>query len=128
MKPIDQMTLPECIESLQSLEEFTLLKDIDTRNFEPTYDSMKQNAVELADRIADLTRWIPVSERMPTAEDLNELGFVAIYDGGFIDRAIIKKGVVKVWDYEDKSWADFDASNWELSFTHWKRITPPEGA
>jgi hypothetical protein len=74
----------------------------------------------------DLARWIPVSERMPTEEDLNELGFVAIYDGGFIDRAIIKKGVVKVWDYEDKSWADFDASNWELSFTHWKRITPPE--
>jgi hypothetical protein len=109
MKPIDQMTLAECIEALQSLEEFTLLKDIDTGNFEPTYDSMKKNAVELADRIADLSRWIPVSERMPTIDDTYRMSVLWIDDHGFIIKA----------RYEQKH----DMHKWVA----WKRITPPEG-
>jgi hypothetical protein len=110
MKEIKDMNLAELANALQRYE----------------FDMLNDQVASRLRELHDLTRWIPVSERMPSEEDLNELGFVAIYDGGFIDRAIIKKGVVKVWDYEEKSWADFDASNWELSFTHWQRITPPE--
>jgi hypothetical protein len=75
----------------------------------------------------DLTRWIPVSERMPTEADLNEFGLVATYDKGYIDKATVRKGAVKVWDDDDESWTDFDATNRAFSFTHWQRITPPEG-
>jgi hypothetical protein len=73
MKPIDQMTLAECLNELRA---------------RPRYNRL------LADRIHDLTRWIPVSERMPTGAD----------------------GLVRCW-YKENSW----------EFTHWQRITPPEG-
>ena len=118
MKDIRHMNLAEYIEALQSLEEFTLLKDIDTGNFEPTYDSMKKNAVELADRIRDLTRWIPVSERMPTEEDANEDGCVLV---SATERSKLHR-VVEIWSYEYVSRNGLGG----YKPTHWKRITQPE--
>jgi hypothetical protein len=110
------MNLAECIEALQSLEEFTLLKDIDTGNFEPTYDSMKKNAVELADRIHDLTRWIPVSERMPTEGErvlmMMQTGLFAV-------------GYVLNGEWTIDVGTRFPAY-YGYTVTHWQRITPAE--
>jgi hypothetical protein len=114
MKEIDQMTLPECIEALQSLEEFTLLKDIDTGNFEPTYDSMKQNAVELADRIHDLTRWVPVSERMPTGADCTKIKYAQHLN------------VLAMDVFGDVRVTNYSLVTESHGYKAWQRITPPE--
>jgi hypothetical protein len=89
MKPIDQMTLPE---ALAQMRNTVLLK----------------SEMELCDRIHELTRWIPVSERMPTEKDADTRGKVMWYFWGE--------------HYESRYWnlhSDYGA-------THWKRITPPE--
>jgi hypothetical protein len=93
MKPIDQMTLAECLDALREMNHI---------QFDIGYD------VDIADRIHDLTRWIPVSERMPTEEDADWNGEVIAYSP---DPAIT-----------------VSASSVPMShhFTHWKRLTPPE--
>jgi hypothetical protein len=98
MKPIDQMTLPECLEVLQSAEG-------------DAFVGMRLNISALADRIHELTRWIPVSERMPTEEDGDRYGLVLKWDS--------ITGSVQV-----DSWNHFGTHN--VCFTHWQRITPPE--
>ena len=55
MKPISEMNLAECLEALH----------LYALNAETPYTEMHQ----LADRIHDLTRWIPVSERFPYEAD-----------------------------------------------------------
>jgi len=100
-------------------------------------DIKDMNLAELADRVEsdediyhdeyvfvdrlrelhELTRWVSVSERMPTREDADEDGFVLI-------RGATKDGLVQhdldLWHYVK----DWDSTHWVL--THWKKITPPE--
>jgi hypothetical protein len=61
------------------------------------------------DKIHDLTRWIPVEERMPTQEDKDVLAWYATE----YPFAVLV------------NWYEFPMNN--RSVTHWKRITPPEG-
>jgi hypothetical protein len=57
----------------------------------------------------DLTRWIPVSERLPTQEDGDVLAW---YATKYPFATLV-------------NWYEFPLNN--NSVTHWKRITPPEG-
>jgi hypothetical protein len=89
MKPINEMSLAEC------------LADIRKGNYLGRY--------ELADRIHDLTRWIPVSERLPDMEDgeiftgkvmwTNKYGYVGQKTGNKLVELV----------------------------THWRHIDKPEG-
>ena len=105
VKPISGMTLPE---ALTQMRNTVLLR----------------SEMELCDRIHELTRWIPVSERMPTQED----GLIRCIDGEYAESeftAKFEKGVLKRWTI-----GDFDNMGWykveSYDFTHWQRITPPE--
>ena len=101
MKPISEMTLAECLEAI--------------RRFNPFSDKIDHDLLLLADRIHELTRWIPVSERMPTEGD-----------GYFI----------QWWIDDDREIGDELAyfPHPEVGYyhpmpkgaTHWQRITPPE--
>jgi hypothetical protein len=69
---------------------------------------------EISDRLCelhDLTRWIPVSERMPTEED------------GYKSKYVTQRTVLVM-----EKWGDISVVTIGLAkhFTHWKRITPPE--
>jgi hypothetical protein len=73
---------------------------------------------EISDRlraIHDLTRWIPVEERMPTEEDGDS------------------RGLVSVWHDTGTYQGHGDVAHWnwipvnDEGVTHWQRITPPEG-
>jgi hypothetical protein len=97
MKDIKDMNLAEAIKALRDV-------DVITRGYQCNYDAI----VELADRIHDLTRWIPVSERMPTEEDRDVLAW---YATKYPFATLV-------------NWYEFPLNN--NSVTHWKRITPPE--
>jgi len=87
MKPIDQMNLAECLNELHVISRYNR---------------------PIIDRIHDLTRWIPVSERMPTHNDADIRGKVMWYFWG-------EHYESRFWSFRDKG------------ATHWQRITPPEG-
>ena len=74
------------------------------------------------DKIHDLTRWIPVSERMPT-----DNGYYRIWDISEA-QALFKDGE---WIGERciPSDSPYLKSKFreKLTPTHWQRITPPEG-
>jgi hypothetical protein len=91
MKEISEYTLKECLEEVEMLHGGYGFRDPE----------------KLADRIHELTRWIPVSERMPTEEDSLCLWVDIEYFIYYI------------------SWARDGKPNPKC--THWKRITPPEG-
>ena len=117
-----------------NINEMTLQQCIDAVRIAHQLDSLLKKPIELGDilrqlseRIDDLTRWIPVEEQMPTEADLNDKGYVSTYDAGYVDRATVRNGAVKVWDDGDQSWDDFDSTNREMSFTHWRRIDKPDG-
>jgi hypothetical protein len=99
--PISEWTLKECINAL---------KRMDADLLEYGY------AIYIADRIHDLTRWIPVSERMPTEADYSEAGQIHLWDAEF--------GICRVYH---KDIAHDFLKRIPLEFTHWKRITLPEG-
>jgi hypothetical protein len=86
--PISECTLKECINAL---------KRMDADLLEYGY------AIYIADRIHDLTRWIPVSERMPSEEEW-----------------------VLVWLSNGHSFVMNGAYVNDPLVTHWRRITPPE--
>jgi hypothetical protein len=118
MKPIKDMNLAECIDALRDSSEFYT---------NPNY-AYPSYVKTLADRIHDLTRWIPVSERMPTKEDFgNE--FFRVWVNGTDEKACFDRGKLLVWHVEayDAGWCEYDKQDWKTSFTHWQRITPPEG-
>jgi hypothetical protein len=100
MKDIKDMNLAEAIEALRDV-------DVITRAYQCNYDAIE----ELADRIHELTRWIPVSERMPTEED------------GYKGKYVTQRTVLVM-----EKWGDISVVTIGLAkhFTHWKRITPPE--
>jgi hypothetical protein len=102
MKDISEYTLRECLEEVEMLDSI----------YEQT------RPVKLADRIHDLTRWIPVSERMPTKEDGDENGqvFVSETENESPHR---KYSHVKTWNR-------LNDPDYFYTITHWKRITPPE--
>ena len=103
MKDINQMNLAGCLDALRA---FGHSEEIDT-------------PLDLADRIHDLTRWIPVSERMPTKEDADEQGYVL---------AIERENESPYKKYPKcRQWDRFDDKDYFYTITHWKRITPPEG-
>jgi hypothetical protein len=73
------------------------------------YSDLKERIINRLRVIHEETRWISVSERMPTEEDADIRGKVMWYFWGE--------------HYESRFWnlrSDYGA-------THWKRITPPEG-
>jgi len=73
MKPINEMTLTECL---------ALLK----RNFRnPNFHN--DTIVKIADHIEQLNRWIPVSERMPNIDDTYHMKVLWMDEEGFIIQA-----------------------------------------
>jgi hypothetical protein len=124
MKEVKDMNLAEAIMALRDV-------DVITRGWQCNYDAIE----ELTDRIDTLLfeqaqrhdawvdalenrinsleaqhRWIPVSERMPTEEDGDGNGYVEFWNTRF-----------KMSNYYKYDFSPFGV-------THWKRITPPEGA
>jgi hypothetical protein len=92
MKDIDKMNVAELADALQRFE----------------FDMLNEAVANRLRAIHEETRWIPVSERMPTHEDADIRGKVMWYFWGE--------------HYESRFWnlrSDYGA-------THWKRITPPE--
>jgi hypothetical protein len=78
--------------------------------------------------LKELTRWIPVSERMPTEKEHGNEVFRVWVLGGETDACFVS-GKIMVWvdspfeaDYEE-----YDPKRYKTAFTHWQRITPPEG-
>jgi hypothetical protein len=113
MKEISEYTLKECLEEVEMLHGGYGYRDPE----------------KLADRIHDLTRWIPVSERMPTEKEFGNEVFRVWVLGGETDACFVS-GKIMVWvdspfeaDYEE-----YDPKRYRTAFTHWQRITPPEGA
>ena len=95
MKPINEMSLQECLEAL--------------RNTDEGYRHTKSAIIAIANRIHELTRWIPVSERLPTKEDVDEYGEVLAYSP---DPTITVSASCIPMSHH---------------FTHWRRIDKPEG-
>jgi hypothetical protein len=101
MKDINQMNLAGCLDALRA---FGHSEEIDT-------------PLDLADRIHDLTRWVSVSERLPTKDDADLEGYVLV-------RGVNNDGLIQndidLWNHI----GDWNDKYWEL--THWKRINLPE--
>jgi hypothetical protein len=113
MKEISEYTLKECLEEVEMLHGGYGFRDPE----------------KLAYRIHDLTRWIPVSERMPDKEEL-VLVWAKGYDGQYhaiedwwceISEAPL--GFSSATIVVGEGWHENEFEN----VTHWKRITPPEG-
>jgi hypothetical protein len=95
------------------------MKDIKDMNLEEVRQKIYEHALainndelySLLDRLDELTRWIPVSERMPTEED------------GYKSKYVTQRTVLVM-----EKWGDISVVTIGLAkhFTHWKRITPPE--
>jgi hypothetical protein len=117
MKPIDQMALAEC------LDEF-----VEQRQLYRFLPSVWRQA--LADRIHDLTRWVPVSERMPTGEDgdrfiVRDMRFSQHSDFPTYLEGKVENGAFYTYNHVSEQWEEL----WEgerISCV-WQRITPPEG-
>jgi hypothetical protein len=76
--------------------------------------SLIRKAASRLRELHDLTRWIPVSEGLPTEEDGGECMRVLIrYNDGDMDSIFVN----------DVSQFTTGSEFW---ITHWKRITPPE--
>jgi hypothetical protein len=98
MKPINEMSLAEC------LGEVKLLNGVYGYN-DPSL---------LADRIYELTRWIPVSERLPTEADADQHGYVII-------REVENESPKRVYHALVK-WKDIGKPDYFYTITDWKRI------
>lgn len=104
MKPINEYGLQECLEALR------------TGSWEIS---------RIADRIHELTRWIPVEERLPTRENVNHIGCVQGFSDGYIINLLIDDSGVYVFNSKSDDWEFIDPHNASLSFTHWRRIDTP---
>ena len=114
MKDIDKMNLAECISVVRRLTPDELEYDVQWR---------------VGARIEKLTRWIPVSERMPTEADFGIDKRFRVWLGGIDSTATFTEGkTLLVWDDEafNSGWTEYDPNNCRVAFTHWQRITPPE--
>jgi hypothetical protein len=90
MKPIEQMNIAELSDKLCDLHEGDTVGRL--------------RIATRMDKLHDLTRWIPVSERMPTEEDGK---YIHVFDGFGLPFTIMRK-----------SWDNYEP-------THWQRITRP---
>jgi hypothetical protein len=111
MKDIKDMNLAEAITALRDV-------DVITRGYQCNYEAIE----ELADRIHDLTRWIPVSEKFPTAADADESGKVMIYrittkSQRASAKSLYDWGMVKTCHPDETWWMPLPKDP----------ITPPEG-
>lgn len=103
MKPINEYTLQECLEEIRP------------KTMEVSLPGYKRLA-DLADRIHELTRWIPVGERLPTEEDADENGAVFAH-------AIRRKHAptTDAWYWD----AVTEIGIGSHKPTHWRRIDKP---
>jgi hypothetical protein len=112
MKAINEMTLQECLEEMRSFtqryENCVLAK----------YDEPTQELDELSNRITELTRWIPVEERMP---DNGETVLCRRVEGGMFGSKEIKP---QVGTFRNGS---FDCVFGWTRVTHWRRNDTPQG-
>jgi hypothetical protein len=111
MKPIDQMTLTEVLGHLRFSNFYDELSVENTCNMQ----------ADVADRIHDLTRWIPVSERMPTEEDAHNGQVLVKEENWTTDHAYS----IAYYKNIEPDVPERQPSEWYV--TYWKRITPPEG-
>jgi hypothetical protein len=111
MKDIDKMTLAECLDALR-METLLLDENWSFATFS------HQDRIQLADRINELTRWIPVSERMPTREDADENGEVLVSETE-------NESPHRKFSYM-KKWNRINDPNYFYTIRRWRRITPPE--
>jgi hypothetical protein len=141
MKPINEMSLAECIERLRELPNGTVDDACDAVML-PHLPWIFEVAVGLADRIDTLlyeqaqrhdarvdaleneinalrakNRWIPVEERMPTEEDADRHGYVQWWSENEV--AI---PVAHCWDFPFAHFWEFTG----VTFTHWRRIDTPD--
>ena len=101
MKPINEMNLSECLVAIRELENHEI--------------RMGWHG-QLADRIHELTRWIPVSERLPTEEDGDEHGHVLVSE---VERESPNRR------YEQVLHWDLVGEDYFYTATHWRRIDKP---
>jgi hypothetical protein len=92
MKDIDKMNVAELADALQRFE----------------FDMLNEAIANRLRVIHEETRWIPVSERMPTIDDTYRMKVLWIDDQGFIIQA------------------RYDQEHDMLTWVAWQRITPPE--
>jgi hypothetical protein len=97
MKPINEYTLQDCLNSILKAD-------------------MILHRHELANRIRELTRWIPVEERLPTEEDADQHGYILIREVENESPKRVYPALVK-WKYIGKP-------NYFYTVTDWKRIDP----
>jgi hypothetical protein len=108
MKPINEMTLAECIARLR--EELMPVVMVNGKVYHGMFDH--QHRIEIADRIHELTRWIPVEERLPTEADADENGRVLWYCKDQYQLTLM-----------------WDMPRWKMSYervTHWRRSDNPD--
>jgi hypothetical protein len=98
MKPINEMSLNECVEALRLYAE----------NIETPYTEMHQ----LANRIEELTRWIPVGEE-------------TIPDGKLL-RVKIKNPDVETFGFYDKELGKWGCAVPGAEVTHYQSMTFPD--
>jgi hypothetical protein len=97
MKPINEYTLQDCLNSILKAD-------------------MILHRHELANRIRELTRWIPVEERLPTEADADQHGYVLVRDADNESSGETYHSMVQ-WDNVGK----FEHF---YTITNWKRIDP----
>lgn len=106
-----------------NIEKYTLQQCIDTVRIAHQLDSLLEEPIELGDilrqlseRIDELTRWIPVDERLPNKDDGDNNGYVITreVENGSPNRAYNE--MVK-WDYVGKP-------DYFYTVLYWKRIAP----
>jgi len=130
MKDIKDMTLTECIEALRDQTKgdvwgmghrdiIELTDRIDTLLFEQAqrHDAWVDALESRINSLEAKHRWIPVSERMPTEADGDENGYVEFWNTKCQMSNYYK------YDFLPERYG-LEITHW--SFTHWKRITPPE--
>jgi hypothetical protein len=104
MKEISEYTLKECLEEIEMLHGGYGFRDPE----------------KLADRIHELTRWIPVSERMPTKDDALNGQVLVKEENWTTDHAYS----IAYYKNIEPDVPERQPSEWYV--TYWKRITTPE--
>jgi hypothetical protein len=102
MKDIDKMNLAELADALQRFE----------------FDMLNEAVANRLRAIHEETRWIPVSERMPTREDADENGEVLVSETE-------NESPHRKFSYM-KKWNRLNDPNYFYTIRRWRRITPPE--
>jgi hypothetical protein len=111
MKAINEWTLKECIGAMRHGVRID-----DVENGAVFIRLSTPMLHDVADRIYELTRWIPVSERLPTEADADQHGYVLVRDADNESSGETYHSMVQ-WDNVGK----FEHF---YTITNWKRIDP----